>query len=1026
MSIVFSRHPAHAGLTVLAVVLIFTLGNYVFNLQGLARYWFVDLAWTLASLATGLACLDVARKLDGADQRAWRFYGYGCLAWFAGMLIWSYYELIGKQATPFPALSDVGFLGFAPLFLLGLMNEFTRMSGKRLTLKNFSDIGLIGCAVTMACLIGFNSEVLGTQHNLMYLFTALSFPVLYISIFIYALLTLSQHADKPDRNVLLLLLGSLALHAFLSILYANSLFNKTYQTGNFLDVFWIIAFGLIYLAAMQKLRIHADSRTVARFDLSSERVRSIEILILGVTALTICIIAIIFYDQIRQELLKLLVPLVVLAIFFVSLREWAIFRLERQLNAELKRSEAELSKILDSLQDTFFRTDLVGTLHMLSPSITQLSGYKADELLGKRITDTLLDRQDFQHLSEQIRQHGHLHNLEIPIRHKDGNTLWVAINAQYYFAAANLPLGIEGTIRNITGRKLAEAEMDKLSRALTQTADIVMITDRTGIVEYINPAFTQVTGYTSSEVIGRKANLLKSGRQSGDFYRQLWQTLLAGEAFSDVFINQRSDGTCYYESKTITPVMDKTGAITHFISTGKDISEQMQTQERLNFMAHHDVLTELPNRALFLDRVKQALARARWHKRRLAIMFMDIDSFKYINDSLGHEVGDQLLISIARRLHDNLRDGDTIARFGGDEFVIMLDDIARETDVTAMAHKLLEALRPTFDINGMALHITASIGISLYPADGDEAQTLLRNADNAMYRAKESGKNTYKFFSNDMSVRAFERLTLENSLRQALKRHEFLLHYQPLLQVATSQIIGVEALLRWKHPDLGLLAPNDFIPILEETGLIVPVGEWILEQACTDLQQLQENSTDEFIMSVNISARQINDPGFDVLLGRVIRQSNISGTWLQLEMTESTLMRYTADVIKTLGKIRQHGISIALDDFGTGYSSLSYLKRFPIDTLKIDRSFIRDVISNPDDAALTTAIIAMAKSLNLKVIAEGVENLQQLTFLQQHACTAIQGYLVSKPGPLDEIARFMAGYPDTADWPWLPGKKRLN
>lgn len=1023
MRITSSQQPAHARLIVLAVIVLFAFGSYVLDLPDVVRRWLVNLSWTLAALLAGIICLAVARQLADADRQAWRYYGYGCLAWFAGMLIWAYYELIEQQATPFPALSDLGFLGFAPLFLLGLMSEFTRMAGKQLTLKHISDVGLIICAVTMACIIGFNHDVLNAEHSLIYRITALAFPVLYISIFIYALLILSQHADRPDRNVLFLLLGCLALHAVLSILYANSLFNKTYQTGDYLDIFWIIAFCLVYLAAIQKLRVQADLQTAVLLDMNSERVRSIEILIFGLTALSICIFAILRYDQIEQRLLTLLVPLVVVSILFLSLREWAIYRLERQLNGELKRSERELSKILNSLQDTFFRLDLDGTLLRLSPSIAQLTGYQAHELLNHNITESLLSAQDYQYLKQQIRRHGQLHNLEIPMWHKDGSRQWVALNAQYYSDNAAQPSGIEGTLRNITARKLAEAEMDKLSRALTQTADMVMITDRHGVIEYVNPAFTQITGYTSNEVLGKKSNLLKSGKQPQDFYRHLWQTLLAGEAFSDVFINKRRDDTFYYESKTITPVMDQSGEITHFISTGKDISEQMETQERLNFMAHHDVLTELPNRALFLDRVTQALARARRHKLRLAILFMDIDSFKYINDSLGHEVGDQLLIGIARRLHENLRDGDTIARFGGDEFVILLEDINRDTDITAMAHKLLEALRPTFDIKGMELHITASIGISLYPADGDEAQTLLRNADSAMYRAKESGKNTFEFYSNDMSVRAFERLTLENSLRHALKRHEFVLHYQPQVDVATSRIFGVEALLRWNHPDFGLLAPTDFIPILEETGMIVPVGEWVLEQACMDLQQLQRHTANNLLMAINISARQLNDPGFDVALGRVIGQCRIDGACLQLEMTESTLMRYSSDVIKTLQRIRRHGVSIALDDFGTGYSSLSYLKRFPIDTLKIDRSFIRDVTTNPDDAALTTAIIAMARSLNMQVIAEGVETAEQLAFLQHLGCTAAQGYLISRPMPIDDIGPFIAAQ---AVRPWTQGSGHLN
>jgi len=1013
---VIKRNPLQQIAIVSGFVLIFVLGNYFLPVTDEQRHWFANIFWTLSALLTGLACLKVAGQLTGFERIAWRCYGYGCLSWFAGMLIWSYLELFSQRLTPFPALSDVGFLGFAPLFLLGLMNEFTRMTGKKLTLKNISDVGLIVCAITLASLIGFSQYLHSTELGILYRLTALAFPILYISTFVYSLLMLLQHAGKSERNILFLLLTSLGMHAIVNTLYASSLLNLEYSTGHYLDVFWIIAFGLTYLAATQKIRIHSVAHTTAIMDLSSERVRSMEIFVFGGTAMAVGIIALVRYQTIQAETFKLLVPLAIFIIIFISAREWAIFRIERQLSSELKKSENELSKILKTLQDTFFRINLKGDVVKISPSIEKLSGHRPEELVAKNFS-SLFPQEDYKRLNSLLRGVGFLHNFEIQMRHKDGSGVWVAINAQFIKDAIDIPLGIEGTIRNITERKLTEVEMDKLSRALTQTADIVMITDCNGVIEYVNPAFHEITGFSRTEAVGKKANLLKSGKQSEEFYHRLWKTVSSGESFNDIFINKKKDNSLYYESKTITPVIDHKGEISHFISTGKDITEQMHAQNRLNYLAHHDALTELPNRTMFLEHTKQALARARLHKHRLAVLFIDLDSFKYINDSLGHEIGDQLLINIGRRIMHQLRDGDMIARFGGDEFVILLDNVNKDTDISLMASRMLDAISPSFNINGMDLHITASTGISLFPTDGDDAKTLLRNADSAMYRAKEIGKNTYKFYSDDMSIRAFERLTMENSLRQAIKREEFVLYYQPQIDITKSRIIGIEALLRWNNPDLGLISPADFIPILEETGMIVPVGEWVLQQACHDLALLKLPNTDQFEIAVNLSAKQIYDKNFHTMLRDVIRDCNVKAAQIQLEITESILMQYNTDVVDTLEKIRELGVSIALDDFGTGYSSLSYLKRFPIDTIKIDRSFIRDIKTDPDDAALTTAIIAMGKSLGLQVIAEGVETNEQLAFLRQQNCDAIQGYLISRPQPLTELKAVLSA-PD-AMTPWL-------
>ncbi len=561
--------------------------------------------------------------------------------------------------------------------------------------------------------------------------------------------------------------------------------------------------------------------------------------------------------------------------------------------------------------------------------------------------------------------------------------------------------------RDISERRQAQAQMVKLSSALEQIADSVIITNRQGVIEYVNPAFEATTGYSREEAIGNKPSLVKSGRHGPEFYQQLWRTILRGEIYRDMFINRKKDGALYYEEKTITPLKDSAGGISHFVSTGKDITRRMEAEERLHHLAYHDMLTNLPNRALFMDRIEHAMSRRRGGTQRLALLFLDLDRFKNINDTLGHDVGDRLLQTIALRIMQCVREGDTVARFGGDEFAILLEDVASSDAVGQVARKFIEVIEKPIEVEGHELFATASIGISFFPDDADNANILLKNADTAMYRAKDTGRNTYQFYSREMGTKAFERLSLETSLRHALDRGEFLLHYQPQIDIQSGRIIGVESLIRWQHPELGLVQPLKFIPLLEETGLIVPVGEWILETACEQLKSWHEVHGVLPRLSINLSGRQFFDPGLKMQLDLLLRKSGLEPHVLELEITETVLMQNDRATRENLGALQELGLRLSIDDFGTGYSSLSYLKRFPIDTLKIDRSFIRDLTIDPDDAAIVSAIIVMAHSLKLEVIAEGVETREQLDFLRAKQCDAMQGYLFSKPVSTQELGRLL-------------------
>ncbi len=561
---------------------------------------------------------------------------------------------------------------------------------------------------------------------------------------------------------------------------------------------------------------------------------------------------------------------------------------------------------------------------------------------------------------------------------------------------------LRGSVIDIRKRKRAEKQMYKLSRALQQTADSIVITNQYGIIEYVNPAFEKTTGYTSEEALGKTPSIVKSNKHDEDYYKNLWETIKSGKVFTTIITNQKKDGSYYHEEKTITPLTDDNGNITHFIASGRDITERIHTQERLEYLAHHDALTDLPNRTEFSERLQDETVRSIRYNTKFAVFFADLDRFKIINDTLGHDIGDDVLKTAAERIINNIRGSDIVARLGGDEFAIILTNIKAAEEAGKVANKIIQAISQPMYIKEHELFISSSIGISIFPDDSNTPDTLVKHADIAMYRAKNQGRNNYQFFSKEMSTRAVQRLSMETDLRRALEREEFQLYYQPQLETQSGKIIGTEALLRWHHPQKGIIPPNEFIPILEETGLIIPVGDWVARTACHQLREWHD-AGHALRASINVSSLQFNDPNFEERLANIIQETEIPNHSLELELTESLLMRSTGHTELTLKHFSEMGIQIAIDDFGVGYSSLSYLRRFPVDKLKIDRSFVRDITTDPDDAAIIITIIAMAKTLKLEIVAEGVETQEQLEFLQQFDCNVYQGFLFSRAVPAEEF-----------------------
>jgi len=601
--------------------------------------------------------------------------------------------------------------------------------------------------------------------------------------------------------------------------------------------------------------------------------------------------------------------------------------------------------------------------------------------------------------------------LLIDLTHHDARPSALAASHPYLnglFAVVTLytlfTLGL--LVRQTRKRRNEEAELRRLSSIVEHVTDIIYITDRHGVIEYVNPGFERATGYSREEAIGRTPRLVKSGQLGEEFYREMWSCILGGNEFRGLFVNRRRDRSLFYEEKTISPIRNRAGEVTHFVSTGKDVSERVLSQEKLNYLAHHDILTGLPNRAQFRSRLNEALARTRRNEKLLALLFLDLDNFKRINDSLGHDIGDTLLRQVAERLRANIRETDDVSRLGGDEFTVILENINHVNNVIAVTQKLVYALSQPFLVDAHTLHVSASIGITLYPLDDAEADLLIKNADMAMYHAKELGRNGFQFYSADLSKRVTEHMKLEGELRRALEREEFVLYYQPIVDLRSGLVKSAEVLLRWQHPERGLVPPGEFIPVLEESGLITPVTEWVLRKSIEQIQACTPPGTRAPALAINITAGCFRGNGIAKCTGNVLAGYGEQMGEVVLEITESVLMQDTQHVLDLMHDLRAIGIKIALDDFGTGQSSLSHLRKFPIDIVKIDRDFVRDIPASKGDVALVSAIIAMSHGLDKRVVAEGVETEAQLAFLRELDCDSIQGYLYSRPVPID----VMRGY----------------
>lgn len=769
----------------------------------------------------------------------------------------------------------------------------------------------------------------------------------------------------------------------------------------------------------EKTRKQANSYTVVDN-------RSFEILAAWIAGLLVLVLILVlalpavffpFLHQGQKDISAVTVGLVgslIGLVMFFPLRALSL-RVVRRVMADLIESESRYRSVVASLRE--------GVLVVDRRYEVVASNESARRILGDRLRDWVRAERCAEWMLAE--DGGAMAVEEHPLRRalstglpSDGavagvrvgeSVLWIAVDARPLCRPGEeKPHEVAMAITDVTERRRAEDALRLAAQAFDNTTDGIMTTDSNKRIVSVNRAFTAITGYAAEEVIGQTPAILQSGRHDREFYERMWQTINATGSWQGEIWNRTKSGEVYPEWLNVGVVKDRRGRVTHYVGAFSNISIHKRDEEaRLRRLAHHDTLTGLPNRASFHERCDALLAHARRLGHDVAILFVDLDHFKTINDSLGHAIGDELLKAAAARMRDGLRADDLVARLGGDEFVIALSGIKTPEDVGGVAHNLIRRLTLPFQVAGHELFVSASIGVSCFPSDGQDTRELLKHADIAMYRAKDKGRSGYQFFLAEMNLQAREILEVRSRLQFALQRDEFLVYFQPRLRADSGEIVGVEALIRWRNPDLGLVPPGKFIPLAEVSGGILGIGAWVLERVCLQVVEWQRLGLPLRRVSVNLSARQFREPDLVGRIRRLLEQTGLASECLELEITESMAMADPQQTVVTLRALKETGIAISIDDFGTGYSSLNYLRRFPFDYLKVDQSFVRDMLTDPIHLAVTEMIIGLGKTLGVRVVAEGVENAEELDQLRACGCDEVQGFYFAKPMPADELVAWI-------------------
>lgn len=670
-------------------------------------------------------------------------------------------------------------------------------------------------------------------------------------------------------------------------------------------------------------------------------------------------------------------------------------------------SEASYQQLIETTHELVQSIGTDGKFIFVNNAWCTALGWSREEALELNFSQLVKPDQlaHCQSLFAELQHEGNVSHIEATFIAKDGHEIIVEGNLSSIFIGGAFA-GTQSFFRDVTERKRAEVQLKLAAKVFEQSNEAFLIADADNNIVMVNQAFTVITGYSEAEALGKNPHLMSSDFHDENFYRTMWDSINTYGHWQGEVLDRRKDGCLYPKWLSISRVLDAQGHVINYIGIFSDITQHKQDQEHIQRLAHFDALTGLPNRVLLNDRISHALSMSQRSHTQLAVLFLDLDHFKNVNDSLGHRIGDALLVQVAKRLSSIIREEDIVSRLGGDEFILVFQG----TDTGGAAHvaeKLLESVAQPYQIEQHDLVITPSIGIAMFPADGENFESLSKCADVAMYRAKHDGRNNYRFFTQEMQMRSARALQLENALRHALERDQLQLHYQPQVSLQDGSIIGAEALLRWHHPELGIIPPAEFIPIAENSGQILRIGEWVLRTATHQMKSWMDNGLEPMIIAVNLSVVQFRHPNLPELITQILDEVQLPPQYLELELTEGVSMDDPLGAIAVMDRLHDRGIRMSIDDFGTGYSSLSYLKRFRVYKLKIDQSFVRDITDDPEDKAIVSAIISLASSLGLKTIAEGVETSGQLAFLREQGCNEVQGYFVSKPLPANQLEAFV-------------------
>ncbi|MEN8169109.1 MAG: EAL domain-containing protein [Pseudomonadota bacterium] len=676
---------------------------------------------------------------------------------------------------------------------------------------------------------------------------------------------------------------------------------------------------------------------------------------------------------------------------------------------ELRGKQRQIEGFVGNAPAVIYIKGRDGRFQLVNPLYEKLFSVKNEQMIGQ--TDSVLSNKK---VAAQLRANEELVfstlepvQVEENIPQREELHTYLSIKFPLFDDDDNV-IAVCGISTDITERKRTENDLLLAKNIIENANEGVVVTTLDGVIIDINDAYERISGYKREEVLGKTPAVNQSGRHDEAFYKAMWDDIDARGYWQGEIWDRRKNGEVYPKWLSIKKVRNGKGEATHYVGIFSDITAKKATEEQLEKLAYFDALTELPNRILFRDRLGQEIAMAHRHQSKVALCFLDLDRFKYVNDTLGHVAGDELLKMVANTLRGAVREADTVSRLGGDEFTIVIPDIEHDEQASTVANKIIEELGQTWLLHGHEVHIGVSIGIAIYPTDSGDVDQLIKHADMALYKAKDEGRNNFQFFSEALQASMSDRILMEKYLRKALYNKEFSLHYQPKYDLTDDTLSGMESLVRWKHPERGLVPPGDFIPLCEETGLIVPLGEWILREACRQTSEWIRNNGQPMTVAVNLSARQFQQKNLIELIERILDETGLSAQFLELELTESMVMDDVDSAIETMHALRDLGLRLAIDDFGTGYSSLSYLKRFPINTLKIDQSFVKDLATDSDDASIVQAIIAMGRQLDLHIVAEGVETGEQLEFLRNHGCKEVQGYFMSRPLPSDEFTKLIS------------------